>query len=220
MKGHAMTANLISSLKEAVVKMKFNEAEKLATDALTSGASAMEILNQALLPGLDEVGDLFSSGEYFLPDVLMCVKAYNNAYTLISPLLKEGEHVARGTVMLGTVEGDIHEIGKNILIALLQGNGFKVVDLGVQVPPATFLEKAAAVEPDIIGMSSLLTTTMPAMKETIDLFTSRGLRDRYKFIIGGSPVSQRFADEIGADGYGEDAHAGIQLAKKLIGVHP
>ena len=124
----------------------------------------------------------------------------------------------RPTVLLGTVEGDIHEIGKNIFLALLQGNGVKVVDLGVQAAPAAFLEKAQQVEADVIGMSSLLTTTMPAMQETIELFEAQGVRRQYKFIVGGAPVSKKFADEIGADGYGEDAQSGVELVKRMMGV--
>ncbi len=163
------------------------------------------------------MGALFRDADYFLPDVLMSVKAYNNAYRLLEPGLKKGNYKARGTVMVGTVQGDIHEIGKNILLALLQGNGFQIVDLGVDVKAGTFLSKAKEVKPDIIGMSSLLTTSMPAMKEVIDLFTGEGIRGQFKFIVGGAPVSQKFADEIGADGYGEDAQSGVELVKRLAG---
>jgi 5-methyltetrahydrofolate--homocysteine methyltransferase len=119
--------------------------------------------------------------------------------------------------MIGTVQGDIHEIGKNILLALLQGNGFKVVDLGVDVPADTFVRKAKEENPDIIGMSALITTSMPAMKEVIDAFSKEGIRNKFKFIVGGAPLSQRFAEEIGADGYGEDAQSGVELVKRLVG---
>jgi 5-methyltetrahydrofolate--homocysteine methyltransferase len=209
-------SDILSALKDAVINMKFDQAEDLTRQGLDAGLSALDVLNGALLPGLDEVGKLFREGEYFLPDVLMSVRAYNSSYAVIEPILREGDYTARGVVMLGTVEGDIHEIGKNILAALLQGNGFKVVDLGVQVTPATFLEKAKEVKPDVIGMSSLLTTTMPAMQETIELFKSNGLRDSFKFLVGGSPVNQKFADDIGADGYGQDAQSGVDLTKQLL----
>lgn len=212
-----MSEAILQQLGRAVVEMKFAETEALTRQGLDSGFSALDILNISLLPALDEVGVHFREGDYFLPDVLMSVKAYNNAYALLEDLLQESDYKARGTVMLGAVEGDIHDIGKNILAALLKGNGFNVVDLGVQVPPAAFLEKARELSPDIIGMSSLLTTTMPVMKETIDLFEEHGLRSQFKFILGGAPVNQRFADEIGADGYGEDAQSGVELAKRLLG---
>ena len=211
-----MSKAILADLHNAVVNMKTDAARDLAQKGLDSGLPAVEVLNKALVPALDEVGVLFREGDYFLPDVLMSVKAYNGAYALIQPMLTEGEQAARGKVLLGTVEGDIHEIGKNILAALLQGNGFQVVDLGVQVTPQAFLEKAREMEPDIIGMSSLLTTTMPVMKETIDLFASEGVRDQFKIIIGGAPVNQAFADEIGADGYGQDAQSGVDLAKRLL----
>ena len=211
-----MSSEYLDSLKDAVIHMKFDQTESLTRQCAQAGFSAVDILNRALLPALEEVGRMFREGDYFLPDVLMSVKAYNGSYNLLKDELKASDHTTQGTVLLGTVEGDIHEIGKNILAALLHGNGFTVVDLGVQVSPATFLERANEVQPDIIGMSSLLTTTMPAMKETIDLFSENGVRDRYKFIIGGSPVTKRFADDIGADGYGEDAQAGVELARRLL----
>ena len=207
---------MLKDLEEAIVAMDADSTEGLTGKLLESGKGAAEILNGALLPALDRVGVLFREGDYFLPDVLMCVKAYDNSFKTILPKLKEGSYTSRGKVLLGTVEGDIHEIGKNILFALLQGNGFDVMDLGVNVKAEVFLAKAREWSPDIIGMSALLSTTMPAMKETIEAFTRAGLRKNYKFIIGGAPLSQRYADEIGADGYGEDAQSGVELVKRLM----
>jgi len=209
--------DVILDLKIAVIEMNHSVTAGLTRDALENGISAADILNNGLIPGLDEVGVRFRDGDYFLPDVLMCVKAYDASYQVLEPHLKQGEYESRGKVMLGTVAGDIHEIGKNILAALLQGNGFDVINLGADVKADTFLEKARELEPDIIGMSALLTTTMPEMKEVIDLFGKEGIRDRYRFIIGGSPLSQSFAQEIGADGYGEDAQDGVELVKSLMG---
>lgn len=211
-----MTEKIFEELMAAVVDMKHEEAAEITSRGIESGLSAVAILNGALIPALDRVGILFQEGDYFLPDVLMSVKAYNGSYQILEPLLREGEYVSKGLIMLGTVEGDIHEIGKNILLALLQGNGFDVVDLGVNVATDSFLEKAKEINPDIIGMSALLTTTMPAMKDVIDLFSEEGIRNRFKFIIGGAPLNQRFADDIGADGYGEDAQAGVELVKRLM----
>jgi len=212
-----MTNESLQSLKQAIVEMRFDETEALTRKCMEAKIAPLSMLNNALIPALDIVGTLFQDGDYFLPDVLMSVKAYNNSYTLLEPLLKEGNYKARGIIMLGTVAGDIHEIGKKILLALLQGNGFDVVDLGVDVSNETFLAKAKEINPDIIGMSALLSTTMPCMKEVIDLFSEAGIRDQFKFIIGGAPLNQRFADEIGADGYGEDAQSGVELAKRLLG---
>lgn len=211
-----MGDTMLKDLEEAIVAMDADGTEGITGKLLESGMGATEILNGALLTALDRVGVLFREGDYFLPDVLMCVKAYDNSFKIILPKLKEGSYTSRGKVLLGTVEGDIHEIGKNILFALLQGNGFDVLDLGVNVKADAFLAKAREWSPDIIGMSALLSTTMPAMKETIEVFTRAGLRKNYKFIIGGAPLSQRYADEIGADGYGEDAQSGVELVKRLL----
>jgi corrinoid protein of di/trimethylamine methyltransferase len=212
-----MTKEILEELKDAVVEMDFDATEELTRKAIEAGLSAVDVLNGALLVALDRVGVLFRDGDYFLPDVLMSVKAYNNSYKLLEPELKAGDYKARGVVLLGTVSGDIHDIGKNIILALLAGNGFEAVDLGVSVPAETFLAKAKEVKPDIIGMSALLTTTMSAMKDVIDLFSEEGIRGDFKFIVGGAPLNQKFADEIGADGYGEDAQAGVELVKSLLG---
>jgi 5-methyltetrahydrofolate--homocysteine methyltransferase len=211
-----MSNDILAKLEEAIVEMKADETEGITKDAMQAGLTALDILNKGLLTALERVGVLFRDGDYFLPDVLMSVKAYKNAYALLDAELKKGAYKSRGTVMLGTVHGDIHEIGKNILLALLQGNGYTVVDIGVDVQSAVFLAKAKEVKPDIIGMSALLTTSMPAMKEVIDLFVKDGSRGSYKIIVGGAPVSHAFAKEIGADGYGEDAQSGVELVGKLL----
>jgi len=212
-----MSRTALEQLIEKIIHMEYGDAQTLTEKCISEGMSATEILNGALIPALDRVGALFQDGEYFLPDVLMSVKAYEYSYNLLEKKLIESNHPSRGVIMLGTVSGDIHDIGKNIVAALLKGNGFTIIDLGVNVSAEDFLKKAKEKHPDIIGLSSLLTTTMPAMKETIDLFTESGIRNFYKIIVGGSPLSQRFADEIGADGYGEDAASAITLVKRLIG---
>jgi 5-methyltetrahydrofolate--homocysteine methyltransferase len=213
-----MSHEILDGIGQAVIDMRFEDTEGLTRDALGAGIKPVEIINGGLLPALDRVGILFREGDYFLPDVLMSVKAYNNSFKVLEPLLKEGDYKARGRIMLGTVFGDIHDIGKNILSALLLGNGFEVIDVGVDVKPEVFLTRAKQDLPDIIGMSALLTTTMPSMKDTIDVFTEAGLREKFKFIIGGAPLNQKFADEIGADGYGEDAQSGVELIKRLMGI--
>ncbi|MFH2129413.1 MAG: corrinoid protein [bacterium] len=211
-----MSENRLAKLTEAIVQINMEEALELAARIIADGIPALEILNGALVPALDRVGVLFRDGEYFLPDILMCVSIYNQIFAQIEPDLKQGDYKSRGRIMLGTIKGDTHDIGKNILSALLQGNGFEVINLGMNVPPEVFLQKAAETEPDVIGMSALLTTTMPEMKNTIDLFVKSGLRDRYKFVIGGAPVTQEFADQIGADGYGAEAQSGVDLLKQLL----
>lgn len=210
-----MSEELLKKLEDAVVAIQMDEAGDFMNQALEARISGVQILNEALVPALDRVGVLFSDGDYFLPDVLMCVSIYNQSFQLIEPELKAGNYEPKGKVMLGTVKGDTHDIGKNILSALLQGNGYEVINLGMNVPAETFLEQARQINPDIIGMSALLTTTMPEMKTTIDLFEKEGLRDRFRFIIGGAPVTRDFADQIGADGYGEEAQAGVTLVKNL-----
>jgi 5-methyltetrahydrofolate--homocysteine methyltransferase len=213
-----MSHEILDSITQAIIDMRFEDTGTLTRDALNAGVGAVEIINGALLPALDRVGILFREGDYFLPDVLMSVKAYHNSFEILEPLLKEGDYKARGKIMIGTVFGDIHDIGKNILSALLLGNGFEVIDVGVDVKPEIFLTRAKQDMPDIIGMSALLTTTMPSMKDTIDVFVEAGLREKFKFIIGGAPLNQKFADEIGADGYGEDAQSGVELVKRLMGI--
>lgn len=211
-----MSEELLSKLTESIVQINQDEALETTDRIIVQGVPAIEILNNALVPALDRVGVLFRDGDYFLPDVLMCVNIYNKIFVQIEAELKKGDYKSRGKIMLGTVKGDTHDIGKNILSALLQGNGFEVINLGMNVPPEVFLEKARENEPDVIGMSALLTTTMPEMKNTIDLFEQSGLREKYKFIIGGAPVTQEFADKIGADGYGPEAQSGVDLLKQML----
>jgi len=211
-----MGKELIKKLTDAVVNMNSEEALELTGGALESGISSRDILNNGLLPALDKVGVLFQDGDYFLPDILTCANIYKSTFALIESELKKGNYKPMGKIMLGTVWGDTHDIGKNILAALLEGNGFEVINLGMNVAPETFLEKAKETGPDIIGMSALLTTTMPEMKKVIDLFSAKGLRDKYRFIIGGAPVSPEYADTIGADGYGAEAQEGVDLVKSFF----
>ena len=210
-----MSDERIERLREAVVKMDQGLAEDLAREALASGAPALDLLGRALIPAMETVGSLFGDGTYFLPEMLCAVDAYNRCFALIEPELKEGDFEPRGRVLLGTVEKDIHDIGKNILAALLQGNGFEVMDLGTDVAPAVFLEKALEYRPHVIGLSALLTTTMMEMKNTVELFRRSGERDRFRIIVGGAPVTEAFAREIGADGYGDEAQIGVELVRRF-----
>lgn len=210
-----MSEQYLEQLQEAVVKMNVDDAESLTVKALAEGVDAMALLKQALIPAMETVGALFGDGTYFLPEMLCAVDAYNKGFAHLEPLLKQGDFAPMGKVMLGTVENDIHDIGKNIFAALLQGNGFEVIDLGTNVSAATFADKAEALSPDVVGLSALLSTTMPEMKKVVDLFEARGLRDRCRIVVGGAPVTQQFADDIGADGYGDEAQTGVVLVRRF-----
>ena len=210
-----MNDALLANINASVVKMERAPAEDYTREALDAGVEAMVILKQGLIPAMAKVGDLFGQGEYFLPEMLGSVDAYNGCFELIKPLLSEGDIEARGKVLLGTVKNDIHDIGKNILAALLQGNGFEVIDLGTNVSAETFLQKAQAHAPDVIGLSALLSTTIPEMKTIIDLFEAHGERQRVRIIVGGAPVTREYAESIGADGYGADAQSGVVLVREM-----
>lgn len=186
--------------------------------ALEKGRSANEILHEGLIPTMESIGEKFGNGELFIPEVLLSARAMNEALAVLEPYLAEKDRKASGQILLGTVHGDVHDIGKNLVGVMLKGTGFKVHDLGVNVPNEVFVQKIKELCPDIIALSSLLTTTMPHMKEVIDSIREAGLREKVKVIVGGAPVNQTFADHIGADGYGADAGAALSLAKKLMGL--
>jgi 5-methyltetrahydrofolate--homocysteine methyltransferase len=188
--------------------------------ALDSGLEPMEIIQEALVPGMDIAGKKFEDGEYFLPHLLMAGKAMQAAMELLEPLLIEADQGLEqaGAVVLGTVEGDIHEIGKSLVGTMLTANGFTVHDLGVDVPVTRFVEVTRETGANVVGLSALLTTTMVVQKEIIEALEDSGLRERVKVIIGGAPVSQSWADEIGADGYADDALGAVRLTKELLGI--
>ena len=211
-----MTDERLDKIKNAIVDMDIDGAESLARQALDNGLAPMDVLNNALIPAMEIVGDLYGKGELFLPEMMAAVDAYNRCFPLIEPALSGGDFEPRGTVLLGTVEGDVHDIGKNIFAALLQGNGYRVIDLGINVSANTFFEKAKEHQPDVIGLSALLSTTMPEMKKVVELFTANGERDKYRIIIGGAPVTKEFADTIKADGYGDEAQTGVDLIRQML----
>ena len=172
--------------------------------------------NRAMMTGMNRIGDRFQEGKAYLPDLLFAAKAMNAAMALLWPYLDAGAVALRGTAILGTVEGDVHEIGKNILINLLTPAGFEVHDLGVNVPASKFIAKAEEVEADIIAASAIMSTTMPFQKDIIDALESKGLRDKYLVMVGGGVVTQEWADKIGANGYADLASDGVKLATKLM----
>jgi methylmalonyl-CoA mutase cobalamin-binding domain/chain len=183
---------------------------------IDGGASARDILDQALLPGMDVVGAEMKSGDKFIPEVLLSARTMQACLDLIKPHLAAGESMSLGTIVIGTVEGDMHDIGKNLVAMLLSGAGFEVVNLGKGVTPADFVAAVKEHKADILGMSGLLTTTIPKMPETIAALKAAGLRDSVKVIVGGAPVSVEWATEIGADAYGANASLGVEKCKELI----
>ena len=190
---------------------------ELTQKALDEGLAPAEVLNGGLLAGMDQVGVDFRDGELFIPEVLIAARAMHAGMDVLSPLLAEGDVPLAGKVVMGTVEGDLHDIGKNLVAMMLEGGGFEIVDLGTDIPPDKFIEAIKAEQPHMIGLSALLTTTMPSMKRTIDALVEAGLREKVKVMIGGAPVTQAFADEIGADGYAPDAASAVELARSLVG---
>jgi len=207
-----------SKLQEAVLAGNSAAAVAAARQALSEGADPLDLVLHGISPAMAEVGRLFEAGDYFVPELLISARATKEVFVLIRPLLAKQGAQPTGRVVLGTVQGDLHDIGKNLVAALLEGGGFEVIDLGVSVSPEKFIAAVADKKAQIVGLSALLTTTLPAMKTTLDAFRSAGLRDRVKVMIGGAPVTQSFADTIGADGYGENAASAVQLARRLVGV--
>lgn len=184
---------------------------------LDAGAAPLDILNNGVIAGMSKVGELFKAEELCLPEVLMAAEAMTAGIDVIRPLLGDVEVATKGTVVIGTVKGDLHDIGKNLVAMMLETDGYKVINLGCDVPPEDFVEKVRECKPQIVGMSALLTTSMTEMGNTIDLLKAAGLRDQVKVIIGGAPTSWEFANKIGADGYSADAASAVNLCNKLLG---
>lgn len=205
-----------SALREAVIKGDANTSRSLTGQALASGVDPLSLLNEHLMPAMDEVGRRFECNEFFVPELLLAARAMKASLELLRPVLAQCGAEPVGRAVVGTVKGDLHDIGKNLVASLLEGGGFEVTDLGVNVPPEKFVAAVVEKNAQVVGLSALLTTTMPAMKLTIEAFREAGIRDRVKIIVGGAPVTQRFADEIGADGYGENAPAAVSLARKCV----
>ena len=184
--------------------------------AVDAGYSAEDILKKGLVPAMKEVGELFEKGEYYVPEMLISARAMQWGLEILKPLLASAEVQPAGTVVLGTVKGDLHDIGKNLVGMMLEGAGFRLIDLGTDVPPDKFVEAVRENQSDIVAMSALLTTTMPSMKTTIDTLVESGFRNQVKVMIGGAPVTAEYAESIGADGFAEDASRAASLAQKLL----
>ncbi|NNK94110.1 MAG: corrinoid protein [Desulfobacterales bacterium] len=206
----------ISKITQTLMEGDDQTLIALVNEALAAGRAAQEILNDELIAGMDLVGEKMGSGEMFIPEVLMSARAMGAAVEVLKPHLGEGESSSAGTIVIGTVKGDLHDIGKNLVVMMLESAGFEVVDLGVDVEPEIFIEAIKKNQPEILGLSALLTTTMPMLKKTVEAIDASGVRENLKILIGGAPVNQAFADEIGADGYAPDAGSASKMAKAII----
>ena len=204
----------IDSIREAVMNYENDKVVELVKQELSQGTDISKILNDGLIGAMDEIGKLFSAGELFVPEMLMAAQAMKAGLEELKPHMTKGDTTSKGTVVIGTVKGDLHDIGKNLVAMMMEGAGFEVIDLGIDVDTEKFIQAAEEHKADVICMSALLTTTMPEMKVVIDTLKERGLN--YKTMVGGAPVTQEFADQIGADGYSPDAASAVEKARLLI----
>jgi len=210
-------SNILQQLSQAVIEGQLDASAGLTQEALDGGLSPQDILDNGLMAGMDYVGKEFKSGAMFVPEVLRSAKTMQNAMDVLKPQLVKAGAKRVGLVLLGTVKGDLHDIGKNLVGMMCEGAGFDVKDLGKDLAPEAFVEAVKKYEPDIIGMSALLTTTMRVMEHVIHALKEAGLRDKVKVMVGGAPVTQAFATQIGADGYASNAAAAADLARKFVG---
>jgi 5-methyltetrahydrofolate--homocysteine methyltransferase len=207
----------IATLYQAVLDGDAEAAEQAVEAALTAGLDPAIILNDGMIAAMKQVGQMFEDGDYFVPEMLVAARAMQAGLAVLKPRLMGNEVKHAGRVVLGTVKGDLHDIGKNLVLLMLEGAGFELFDIGVDAPPDRFVAAVRQHQPQIVGMSALLTTTMPNMKATIDALESAGLRSQVKILVGGAPVTEAFAHRIGADGYAPDASRAVTVAKSLVG---
>jgi 5-methyltetrahydrofolate--homocysteine methyltransferase len=208
----------LQALADAVIAGNRDAARSLTQGAVDEGVSPADVVNQGLIAGMAVVGEKFKNNEFYVPEVLIAARAMHAGMDIVKPLLADAGIAARGTVAIGTVKGDLHDIGKNLVAMMLEGGGFEVLDLEVDVPPEKFVASVAEQGAQVIALSALLTTTMPSMKDTIDALKEAGVRENVKVVIGGAPVTQNYADEIGADGYAPDAASAVDKVNELLGI--
>ena len=208
--------DILETIREMVVGGKFKDIEEEVQRAVDSGTDLNRIINDALISAMDIVGKRFADGDIYVPEMLVSAKTMKQGLDIIKPLLTSGEAEHRGTIVMGTVKGDLHDIGKNLVIMMMEGAGFRIVDMGVDVKIEDLIDTVKKEEADVLGLSALLTTTMPEMQKVIEALEEAGLRNQLKVIVGGAPIDQGFADKIGADGFGADAVEAVQLAREMI----
>ena len=208
----------LQEIADNLIKGQAKKVSELTIVAIEEGIEPAKILNEGLIAGMDVVGQKFKACEFYVPEVLIAARAMKGAMEILKPKLLESGVKPIAKIAIGTVKGDLHDIGKNLVSMMLQGAGFEIVDLGVDVTSEKFIEAIKTEEVSIIGMSALLTTTMPSMKDTIEAIKEAGIRDKVKVIIGGAPVSQSYSDEIAADGYATDAASAVEISKKVLNI--
>jgi corrinoid protein of di/trimethylamine methyltransferase len=208
----------LQKLYDAVLNGDAKTAVEITKAAITEKTDPLQLIASTMVPAMDEVGKRYEEEEYFVPELLLSARAMKGAMELLRPLLAERGARPTGTVAIGTVKGDLHDIGKNLVASLLEGGGFEVIDLGADVPPEKFIEAIRNQGAQIVCLSALLTVTMPSMKTTIEALKQAGLREQVKVLVGGAPVTQQYANDIGADGYGESASNAVALARRMVGV--
>jgi 5-methyltetrahydrofolate--homocysteine methyltransferase len=211
-------ADYMEAIKNAVIGGKHAEIKALVNQGLDAGLDPNTIINDALIAAMDVVGTDFGSGKIFVPEMLVAALTMKSGLAIVKPRLAAGQGQSRGTVIMATVKGDLHDIGKNLVSMMLEGAGFKVLDLGVDLSVEKLIDQVKALQPDILGLSALLTTTMPEMQKVIGELKTQGLRDKVKVLVGGAPLDRAFAEKIGADGYGANAAEAVELARRFAGV--
>ena len=208
--------DLVTQIQQNVIEGNAPATQELVKQALTNRIPAEQILNEGLIAAMRQVGKLFEEGEYYVPEMLIAARAMKGGLDLLRPALAAANVQAIGKIVVGTVQGDLHDIGKNLVAMMMEGAGFEVIDLGVDVTPEKFVDAVKTHQPNLIGCSALLTTTMPKMKATIDALNAAGVRNNVKVLVGGAPVTAKYASEIGADAYAPDASAAANIAKSLL----
>lgn len=209
-------AEHLEMIKEAIIGGKHNEIEGLVNAAIEDKVELDKIINDAMIGAMDVVGQKYSNNEIYVPEMLVSAVTMKKGIDIVNALIQEGDKETKGKIIMCTVKGDIHDIGKNLVIMMLQGAGFDVIDLGVDLTAEKVIEQVKSVKPDILGLSALLTTTMPEIKKLIDALNENGLRDSIKIMVGGAPVNAEWAEKIGADGYGADAGQAVEVARRLV----
>ena len=211
-------AEILDQIAKELFAGNAKAVAELTQEALSKGFSPQEVLNEGLIKGMNEVGVKFKANEIYVPEVLIAARAMKAGMEILKPKLAETGVEPVGKMVIGTVKGDLHDIGKNLVAMMMEGAGFEVIDLGIDVPAEKFIQAVKEYQPQLAGMSALLTTTMIQIRENIKAFQEAGIRDKVKIMIGGAPVTQKFADEVGADGYAPDAASAVDKAKELLGI--